>query len=149
MARLTKEQVREKITTTGSAHHNSRVFYDGHQIGSIVAYGHSSAKFRRGNVSSRTVYSTRFGIRIENVEASSIRVLLDRVAAKVAKAIREGNYVPPLTEAPDEELEKFLSTYWPNWREQASGRNQSDLFLVRWNDVKAAFDAGWRAKKCQ
>jgi hypothetical protein len=40
--------------------------------------------------------------------------------------------------------EKFLNSYWPTWKDDDV--LTSDLFLVRWNDLRSAFEAGWEAR---
>ena len=63
---------------------------DGIRIGRWVSYG---AGRGQGNVGSRTVYGSRIyrGVSIEE-EAGSTRVLLDKVARRIAKAMKDGTW---------------------------------------------------------
>ena len=98
---ISKSRVLEKLSTRHDRG-ETRVVYDGVDIGKIVRYG-KAAGFSRARV--KTVYGSRIygkvgdvSVRIEE-EAGSARPLLDKVAAAIAKKLK-ASVSQPATAAP-------------------------------------------------
>lgn len=84
VSKESRASVRDRLTKTGYS--SGEILFDGVRIGRFVSYGKGSG---RGNVGSRTVYGSRIykgAVSIE-VEAATTRVLLDKVAVELARAI--------------------------------------------------------------
>ncbi|WP_186214645.1 hypothetical protein [Burkholderia gladioli] len=92
VSKVSKASVRDRLTKTGYS--SGEILFDGTRIGRFVSYGKGSG---RGNVGSRTVYGSRIyqgAVSIE-AEAATTRVLLDKVAAELARAINAGKWPSP------------------------------------------------------
>lgn len=99
MAKLTKAAVRVRLSSEGYSY--GSILLDGSKIGSFVSYGKGGRQ--RGNVCSKTAYGSRIsrhGLSIEE-EAGSVRVLLDKVAGALAKAVNSGDWPVPQVEQTD------------------------------------------------
>lgn len=75
---------------------NRIITLDGDEIGYVVSYGKPGSK-GRGGFSAKTEYASRIyrGCSIEQT-AGSVRVLMEKVAAAIARADREGAFKWPL-----------------------------------------------------
>ena len=85
--RVSKANLRERLSKTGFS--SGDILLDDVSIGRFVSYGKGRGQSSAG---AKTVYGSRIyraGLKIE-VEAQSTRVLLDKVAGEIAKAIKSG-----------------------------------------------------------
>lgn len=95
MKAVTKAEVRARIDHQGFS--GGSILLDGENIGRFVTYGGGRL---RGNIGSMTIYGSRIyraGLSIE-VEGASLRVMLDKVAAAIARAMKQGKWQSPKSE---------------------------------------------------
>lgn len=108
-AKMTKSEFRDRLTTRYECGGRTLVMLDEDCIGSIVEYG-KRVGMSRSRV--RTVYGSRVygsprlgSVRIEE-EAGSRQVLLDKVAAALARSFKEGKIAMPSTSFAEDEADR-------------------------------------------
>ncbi|HIH2744986.1 TPA: hypothetical protein ACYLN4_000655 [Burkholderia lata] len=85
--KISRADVRDRLSKTGVS--SGTILFDEKPIGRFVSYGKGGS---RGNIGARTAYGSRIyrGAASIEVEAGSTRVMLDKVAAELSRAIKAG-----------------------------------------------------------